>query len=371
MWSNIMHDTHLRQRRRTLGRGSVESLCPIAYIVLDSTPEDSSAPGRGVAFQVLPHRVPSAGYVRLRPASCKLKTMKAAPFGYHRARSLPEAISLLSSYEGSARVLAGGQSLVPMMNMRLIRPDAVVDIGALPELRQIRADSESIAIGAAIPYSTLETAPEVVRHLPVVAAIIRNIGDRQIRNRGTIGGGLAHADPAGDMPLACLTLGAEVQVVGPNGARRIPLDKLYLGPYTTSLDPLEIMSEVVFAAPWPDRFGFAEMTRRHNDFAVVSVAAVASGNVEDGFHNVRVGLGGVNEKPVLAARTGQLASRTSLTDEDIETSAAAAVDAIDPPTDIRASAQYRRHVVPIYVQRVLRQLRSAQTDAAQQNGDRT
>jgi carbon-monoxide dehydrogenase medium subunit len=290
--------------------------------------------------------------------------MKAAPFGYHRATSVADAVDLLAAYDGTARVLAGGQSLVPMMNMRLIRPDAVIDINGLSELGQVRVDGVTTTVGATVRYSTLEHDPVVAERLPLVAAMVHHIGDRHVRNRGTLGGSLAQGDPTGEMPLACLTLGAVVSVIGPNGARRVPLEQLYEGSYATSLDPCEVITDVAFPAT-PDHFGFAEMTRRHNDFAVISVAAVGSGDAVSGFRDVRIALGGVNDTPVLAARASELASGTALTDDDITVAAAAAVDDADPPSDIRATADYRRHLVPVYVRRVLAQLRAKASEPDQ------
>ncbi|HTW21003.1 MAG TPA: xanthine dehydrogenase family protein subunit M [Mycobacteriales bacterium] len=292
--------------------------------------------------------------------------MKAAPFGYHRARSVSDAVDLLTAYDGTARVLAGGQSLVPMMNMRLIRPDAVVDIGGITELGVIRTDGDRTVVGATVRYSTLERSPEVAVRLPLAATMVRAIGDRHVRNRGTIGGSLAQGDPTGEMPLACMTLGAVVRVSGPDRVREVPVAELYEGSYATCLDPCEVLTEIVFPAT-PQHHAFAEMTRRHNDFAVISVAAVASGNAVSGFRDVRIGLGGVNDTPVLATEASTGLAGTAMSDAEIADAAHAALAAVDPPTDIRASAEYRRHLVPIYVRRVLEQLRAA--SAASPQGD--
>jgi aerobic carbon-monoxide dehydrogenase medium subunit len=284
--------------------------------------------------------------------------VKAAPFGYHRAASVAEAVDLLAAYEGTARVLAGGQSLVPMMNMRLIRPDAIVDINGLTELSQVSVDGTTTVVGATVRYSTLERSPIIAERLPLIAHMVRHIGDRHIRNRGTLGGSLAQADPTGEMPLGCMTLGATVKVVGPTGAREIPVDTLYETSYATRLEPCEVITAVVFPA-MPPHFAFAEMTRRHNDFAVISVACAASGGPAGGFRDLRIGLGGVNDTPVLATEAAELLEGTPLSDDAIADAAQSALSAVDPPTDIRASAEYRRHLVPIYVRRVLQQLRDS------------
>ena len=282
--------------------------------------------------------------------------MKAAPFGFHQPSSLAEALGLLEAYEGEARVVAGGQSLVPMMNMRLLRPDALIDINGLEELSAIHREADSLVLGATVRYTTIEHSPIIAERLPLLSRAVCHIGDRQVRNRGTIGGSLVQADPTGEMPLACLTLGASVRVAGPQGSREIPVDELYEGSYVTVLDPRELLTAVVFP-PAFGRVAFAEQCRRHNDFAVVSVACVGDRGADGRFERVRIGLGGVHDTVVVAERAGQLVSGTVLTDADIAGAASAALEVIDPPSDIRASAEYRRHLVPLYVRRVLRELR--------------
>jgi len=283
--------------------------------------------------------------------------MKPAPFGYHRAGSVAEAVSILESYEGSARPIAGGQSLMPMLNMRLLRPDALVDLNGLRELVDIRQARETTTLGALVRYSTIEHSPLIAERLGLLATMVRSIGDRQVRNRGTIGGSLAHGDPTGEGPLGCLVLGATVGVTGPPGVREIPVAQLYQGSYATVLEPDEVLTEVVFPRG-PGYAAFAEQCRRHNDFAVVSVAAVGDRQPDGTWTGVRVGLGGVADQPVLAAAAGAAASGSRLSDESINEAAQAALEAADPASDVRASAEYRRHLVPVYVRRVLTALRS-------------
>jgi aerobic carbon-monoxide dehydrogenase medium subunit len=284
--------------------------------------------------------------------------VKPAPFGYHRAASVADAVSLLAAYEGSARVIAGGQSLVPMLNMRLLRPDALVDINGLEELAAVRQAEEATALGALVRYTAIERSPVITGRLGLLPVVVRHIGDRQVRNRGTIGGSLAHGDPTGELPLACLVLDATVRVTGPSGLRDVPVAELYQGSYATVLEPDELLTEVVFPRS-PPFFAFSEQCRRHNDFAVVSVAAVGDRRPDGTWSGVRVGLGGVADQPVLAAAAGAAVSGTRLTDESIADATLASLDVIDPPSDVRASAEYRRHLVPVYVRRVLKALRSA------------
>jgi carbon-monoxide dehydrogenase medium subunit len=284
--------------------------------------------------------------------------MKPAPFGYHRASSVEQAVEYLTAYEGTARLLAGGQSLAPMLNMRLLRPDALIDINGIEELAGIRCAGEQTVIGAMVRYVTLEYSPVIAARLPLLARVVAHIGDRQVRNRGTIGGSLAQGDPTGEMPLACLALGARVLAVGPDGRRDIGLDELYAGSYATVLDLREVLTEVTFPAA-PAYCAFAESCRRHNDFAVISVACVGDRTAAGRWSGVRIALGGVADTPVIAAAASELLAGRELSDSDITAAAQAALEVADPPDDIRASAEYRRHLVPVYVRRVLTQLRSA------------
>ena len=284
--------------------------------------------------------------------------MKPGPLGYHRADSVPRAVGLLSAYEGTARVIAGGQSLVPMLSMRLIQPDALVDLNGLAELAQTRTAGDETVLGALVRYTTIEQSPVIAGRLGLLARMVRHIGDRQVRNRGTIGGSLAQGDPTGEMPLACLVLGANVRVTGPAGDRELPVADLYQGSYATVLGPCEVLTEVIFPRA-PAHFAFAEQCRRHNDFAVVSVAAVGDREPDGTWSSIRVALGGVADQPVLATAAGAIASRSRLPDEAIAEAAEAALEVADPPSDVRASADYRRYLVPVYVRRVLTELRSS------------
>jgi carbon-monoxide dehydrogenase medium subunit len=284
--------------------------------------------------------------------------MKAAHFTYHRPTSVDEAVAFLDGYGGAARVIAGGQSLVPMMNMRLWRPLALVDINRIPELAEVHTEGTSTVLGATVRYTTVERHPLVAERLPVLAHVVRHIGDRQVRNRGTVGGSLVQADPTGEFPLACLVLGATVRVVGPDGVRSIPVTELYEGSYATVLDLEELLTEIVFPAA-PAHSAFAEVTRRHNDFAVISVLAVGDRDDVGRWRNVRIGLGGIADTPVLAAAAAALLDGSDLSDAVIADAAELALEVADPPSDIRASAEYRRHLVPVHVRRVLTELRAA------------
>jgi carbon-monoxide dehydrogenase medium subunit len=255
-------------------------------------------------------------------------------------------------------VLAGGQSLVPMLNMRLWRPAALVDINDVDELDDITVDGDRTVLGALVRYTTVERSAEVAQRLPLLARVVRHIGDRQVRNRGTVGGALVQGDPTGEMPLACLVLGAVVTAVGPRGTRRIPLAEFYTGSYATALELDELVTAVEFPRH-PQHVAFGEMCRKHNDFAVLSVVATGDRDDDGRWRDVRIALGGVADTPVLAAAAGEALAGTELTDTDLDAAAQAALEVIDPPTDVRATAEYRRHLVPVYVRRVLTELRAA------------
>jgi len=282
--------------------------------------------------------------------------MKPAPFGYHRATSVDDAVELLSAYEGTARVLAGGQSLGPMLNMRLVRPDALIDINRIHGLAGIEARGDGMSLGALVRYSTIERAPEIAGRLGLLQTVVTHIGDRQVRNRGTLGGSLVQGDPTGEMPLACLVLDAVVSAVGPAGGREIPVGELYETSYATVLDPCEVVTRVRFPKS-PQHHAFAEMCRRHNDFAVISVACAGTCEADGSWSDVRIGLGGVAETPVRARAAETRLDGSGLDDSALAAAGALALEVTDPPADIRASSEYRRHLIPIYVRRVLADLR--------------
>jgi aerobic carbon-monoxide dehydrogenase medium subunit len=284
--------------------------------------------------------------------------VKPAPFTYHRPSSVAEAVARLAEYQGEARVLAGGQSLVPMLNMRLWRPAALVDINEVDDLDEIRVEGDTTVLGALVRYATLERSALVAERLPLLARVVPHIGDRQVRNRGTVGGSLVQGDPTGEMPLACLVLGAVVTATGPRGERRIPVEDFYAGSYATVLSPDELLTAVEFPRH-PQHLAFHEVCRKHNDFAVLSVAVTGDRGADGRWTALRIGLGGVADTPVLATAAAQALVGTELADADLDAAAALALEVVDPPTDIRASAEYRRALVPVHVRRALAALRAS------------
>ncbi len=289
--------------------------------------------------------------------------MKAADFIYHKPHDVAEALRYLEDYDGEARVLAGGQSLAPMLNMRLWRPAALIDINGISELSRIAVHGNGVCVGALVRHSELEDSELIAKRLPLLAAMVRYVGDRQVRNRGTIGGSLVQGDPTGEMPLACLVLGAEISVTGPTGTRGIAMPDFYAGAYAARIKVDELLTEIRFTEH-PMHYVFHEFCRRHNDFAVFSIAATGAVSDDGTWRDIRIGLGGVHETPVLAADSMARVEGGRLSDAEIAVASEAAVSAIEPPSDVRASAEYRAYLVPRYVTRALRDLRASGGEGA-------
>jgi carbon-monoxide dehydrogenase medium subunit len=281
--------------------------------------------------------------------------VKPAPFKYLRASSTEEAIALLGEYDGGARILAGGQSLVPLLNMRLLQPDAVVDVNRVDGLNEISEEAGLVRIGALTRYCSVEWSPVIGARLPLLTEVVRHIGDRQVRSRGTVGGSLAHADPTGEVPLASLALDATIVVRGPDATREVAARDFFEGPYATVLEPAEMITEVRFPATRAVS-AFAEYARRHRDFCVLSVAAVGEPNGNGSWKSIRLALGGVSYRPFVAEEASRLLNGATLEPDVVAAAGAAAVEAAEPSDDVRASADYRLHLIPIYVRRVLEEL---------------
>jgi carbon-monoxide dehydrogenase medium subunit len=284
--------------------------------------------------------------------------MKPAPFEYHRPASLAETFDLLDRYGDEGRILAGGQSLVPALNLRLATPRAVIDINRLPDLDGIRVAPEGLAIGALVRQEALERSPLVREHAPLLAAAVPHVGHSAIRARGTVGGSLALADPAAELPACVVALDAMIRVAGRGGPREIPAADFFRGIYTTALGPGEIVTEVLLPrAPAGWRWGFDELARRHGDFALAGLAAglrVADGSAEARLVFLGVGIGPVRARRAEAA----LASRP--VGADTLAAAARALDRdLDPPGDIHGSPALRRRLAAVLLARVVGRLAEA------------
>jgi aerobic carbon-monoxide dehydrogenase medium subunit len=282
--------------------------------------------------------------------------MKSAPFSYVRPDSIQEALSVLDQHAGGARVLAGGQSLVPMLQMRLMQPDALVDINRLDGLDEVRALGAETVFGPLVRYAKIERLPLVSERLPLLQCVTHFVGDPQVRNRGTIGGSLAQADPTGEIPLACLALEATVEASSVSGKRDIAVDDFLVSSYATALEPEEMITAIRFPLA-RHHFAFLERNRKHNDFAVINIAVVGRRNAGGAWSDLRIALGGVSDRAVLARDAAAVLEGTMLEEDAIAQAAQLALERVDPPTDIRGTAEYRRHLVPIYVRRALSKLR--------------
>jgi aerobic carbon-monoxide dehydrogenase medium subunit len=282
--------------------------------------------------------------------------MKPAPFEYHRPTSLAETFDLLDRYGDDGRILAGGQSLVPALNMRLATPRAVIDINRLPGLDTIRVTPEGLVIGALARQEAVERSPLVREHAPLLAAAAPHVGHAAIRARGTVGGSLALADPAAELPACAVALDATIEVTSRRAQRAIAAADFFRGIYTTALEPGEVVTALrvpLAASRW--RSGFDELARRHGDFALAGLAARL--RVERGaIGEARLVFFGVGTRPVRArAAEAELVGRSAAA--DALAAAGCALDGdLDPPGDIHGSPALRRHLARVLLSRVVAHL---------------
>lgn len=280
--------------------------------------------------------------------------MKPAPFEYFAPTSVAEALALLAQHADDAKPLAGGQSLVPLMNFRLARPGVVVDLNRIPELQYIRAHDGGLAIGAMTRQRAAERDPLVRGRCPLLAEALPLVGHLAIRTRGTIGGSLAHADPAAELPAVAAALDAELVVRGPSGERVLKPDAFFLTYLTTTLEPTELLVEVRLP-PWPSGAGWAfeELSRRHGDFAIVGVAAVLQLDQRGQVADTRLACIGAAPTPARARAAEEALRGQPATAESFRAAAELVVAALDPQSDVHASAEYRREVAKVLARRAL------------------
>jgi aerobic carbon-monoxide dehydrogenase medium subunit len=268
-----------------------------------------------------------------------------APFEYHRATSLTEAHALLRQYGDEAKLLAGGHSLLPAMKLRLAQPGHLIDIGGLSDLRYVRDDGDALRIGALSTHHDLETNGVVRDRCPLLADAAAVIGDRQVRNRGTIGGALAHADPAADHPAAVLALDATVVAEGPDGRREIPIDEFFVGLLTTALAPDEVVTEVrIPLAEGRVGAAYAKLANQASGYAVVGVAAVLTLDADGRCRRARIGVTGAGSVAMRASAVEAGLEGYPLDDAVIDAAVGHAADGLDLLDDVQASAAYRRRV---------------------------
>jgi aerobic carbon-monoxide dehydrogenase medium subunit len=275
--------------------------------------------------------------------------VKPAAFAYAKARSLDDAIRLLGEHKGEAKLLAGGQSLIATLNMRLSSPSLLVDINGVAGLDGIRVNDGMVEVGALTRHVTLERCSDIAKHAPLIALAVPHIAHPAIRNRGTIGGSLAYADPAAELPACLVALDGEIDIVGPGGKRSVKAGDFFQSLFETALGPHDVLSTVRFpAATAETRVGFAELARRHGDYAMVGLAATAKANGKR-LSDVRLVYFGVGATPVRARKAEHALAGGAIDD------AVRALD-LDPPDDIQATGAVKKHLAGVLLRRVAAQL---------------
>jgi carbon-monoxide dehydrogenase medium subunit len=274
-------------------------------------------------------------------------SLKPAPFAYRRARTTEEAIALLG--EKDARLLAGGQSLIATLNMRLSSPALLIDINGVGGLGGTVHKNGKIEIGALVRHAQAERSELIVKYAPLIARALPHIGHAAIRNRGTLGGSIAFADPAAELPACLLALEGEVEATGPSGKRTIRAQDFFQGLFETALGSQDVLTAIRFPAATKDtRVGFAELARRHGDYAIVGLAACARADGER-LSDVRLAFFGVGATPVRARR-----AEAALASGDVD-AAVAALDLV-PQDDVQATAKVKTHLAGVLLRRVAKQL---------------
>lgn len=280
--------------------------------------------------------------------------MKPPAFEYHAPASIDEAVTLLAGLGDGAKVLAGGQSLVPLLSLRLAYFDHLVDVGRIAELRGIRNEPESVLVGAATVDAEIERDGELAKRVPLLARVTPFIGHFQIRNRGTVGGSIAHADPAAEYPAVARALDAEMEVASPNGRRRVTAREFFRGFWTTALERDELLVGVRFPV-WHGRCGFGvrEFARRHGDFAIAGAVVAVQLGTDDRIERCAIGLFGLGSTPLRATAAEEAALGAAPDLATAEIGRLAVTPLGDVPSDLHGSARYRRRVGAAMVERAL------------------
>ena len=279
--------------------------------------------------------------------------MVPGAFEYFAPRSLGEAVKFLSEHRDDVKVLSGGQSLLPLMKMRLSKPAYVVDIGRLPGLDKITEEANHVVLGALVTHAQIEFSDLLKSKCPLLPQTATTIADVQVRNRGTIGGSIAHADPAGDWPATVVALDAEIQVSGPNGERWIKCDEFFLGLLMSVLEPDEIVTAVKVPVTGADKTAYLKAAPRSSGFAVVGVAVRLTMDNTGTCSRVAIGISGVTDKAYRPERVEQMLTGKRLDSAIIQQAAAEACRNVEPIEDINGSAQYRKQLTEVYVARAI------------------
>jgi len=282
--------------------------------------------------------------------------MKPCAFEYFNPQSVQEAIALLDRYGDEAKIIAGGQSLVPMMNFRLARPEILIDITGIKELEYIKTEGAELAIGALTRARDIEQSPLVLEKWPFLSKAISFIGHSAIRNRGTIGGSLVHADPSAEIPTSLCALNGNVKVVGPSGEKILEPEEFFLTYLTTSLEPSDLLVEVrIPALPEKTGWSFGELCRRSGDFAIVAVGILLFSETAGVCREARISMGGVAPTPVRAEEAEAMLAGQKITEKLIAAAAQQAAEETDTEPDYHASAEYRMDMARVFVKRGLQE----------------
>jgi carbon-monoxide dehydrogenase medium subunit len=279
-----------------------------------------------------------------------------ATFEYREATSVEEAVELLTSNGDDAKVLAGGQSLMPLLNLGLAQPSVLVDINRIPGLDGVQQVDGAFAVGALVRHAVAEQSEAIKRACPLLAEAVPLIGDRQVRNRGTIGGSISHADPVAELPTVALCLDAKMRLAGPSGAREVPASDFFVGYWSTAAEANEVLTTISFPILATGAgVSFQELVRRKGDFAIVAAAAVVELTPDRTCRDVRLALAGAASTPIRAQGAENFLRGKELSTENIRQAATAAAQAddVDPQSDVLASAGYRRAMLEVFARRAL------------------
>jgi len=277
--------------------------------------------------------------------------VKPAPFAYAKARSVEDAVKLLSEHGDGAKLLAGGQSLMATLNMRLSHPDLLIDLNPIPGLDSIALNGGDVAIGAMVRHAAAARSDVIATHAPLIAMALPHIGHPAIRNRGTIGGSIAFADPAAELPACFLALGGAAEIAGKGGGRWVKADDFFKGLYETAIGSDEMLTAVRLPVATPEmRYGFAELSRRHGDYALAGLAASAHAE-GSALKNVRLAYFGVGLTPIRAKH-----AENALASGSVDEAVKALESDLDPPDDIQETGAVKMHLAGVLLRRVAAQL---------------
>ena len=280
--------------------------------------------------------------------------MYPAPFEYHAPGSVDEAIQLLGQYEDEGKLLAGGHSLLPVMKLRFAQPKHLIDLRKIPGLAGVREEGNVVVIGAMTTHWQVLSNDIIRRRLPILAETASRVGDPLVRNMGTLGGSLAHADPAADLPATILVLGAELTAVGPRGSRTVKADDFFVDLMTSALEPNEVLTEIRIPVP-PAGTGGAYEKYAHpaSGYAVAGVAALVTLDGGRTIRSARVGITGLGNKATRATGVEEALSGKTADESTLESAAARAAEGLEPREDLQGSAEYKAHLARVYTRRAL------------------